>query len=128
MIILTNKQKTNLLPHCTRRIGDINELKACTWLLEKGYEVYKNISSTGKVDIVIFKDSKYIPIQIKGVVITNINGYLNLKFRYKGMNEDIKNGIKPLWVYLDQVGWNRDYFNEDLCIDHWKTINNQHIT
>ena len=35
--------------------GSIVELKACAYFLELGYEVYRNISPTGKGDIIIWK-------------------------------------------------------------------------
>jgi hypothetical protein len=35
--------------------GSIIELKACAYFLELGYEVYRNISPTGKGDIIIWK-------------------------------------------------------------------------
>lgn len=32
--------------------GAVAELKACSWLLEKGYEVFRNISQHGGIDII----------------------------------------------------------------------------
>jgi hypothetical protein len=112
------------------RKGDISEYKATVWLLEQGYEVYKNVGCTGKVDIVAYKDDKYIPIQVKTLKVSHnpYKGYLNLCFRYKGQNDDYNRGIKPLWVYKDTVGWNRDYFDEESILNDWKTLKNQHIT
>lgn len=43
--------------------GSINELVVCTYFLQKGYEVYRNVSPTGKGDIVIW-DRKTTPIII----------------------------------------------------------------
>jgi hypothetical protein len=36
--------------------GAFGELRACAWLLEQGYEVYRNVSPFGCVDIVGLKD------------------------------------------------------------------------
>jgi Holliday junction resolvase-like predicted endonuclease len=38
----------------TNRIGDITELKVCSKLLEEGYEVLRNVCSSGIIDIVVF--------------------------------------------------------------------------
>lgn len=35
--------------------GAKNELLACVWFLEQGYEVFRNVSPTGKGDIIIWK-------------------------------------------------------------------------
>lgn len=34
------------------------ELRACAWLLEQGYEVFRNVSSHGKIDLVAIKDGE----------------------------------------------------------------------
>ena len=38
----------------TNRIGDITELKVCSKLLDEGYEVLRNVGSSGMIDIVVF--------------------------------------------------------------------------
>jgi Holliday junction resolvase-like predicted endonuclease len=38
--------------------GAINELKVCAWLMEQGYEVFRNVSPTGKGDIIIWKNGE----------------------------------------------------------------------
>jgi hypothetical protein len=35
------------------RIGDITELELCHYFLNDGYEVFRNVSSTGPVDFVV---------------------------------------------------------------------------
>lgn len=40
--------------HSEKRIGDITELKICHHFLSEGYEVFKNVSCTGIVDIILF--------------------------------------------------------------------------
>ena len=48
-------------------MGDITEHKAEVWLLEQGYEVFRNISATGPADIVIFdsETGEHTKIDIK---------------------------------------------------------------
>ena len=36
-------------------MGSISELEVCTYYLKKGYEVFRNVSQDGLVDIVIWK-------------------------------------------------------------------------
>ena len=33
-------------------LGALHELKASTWLMEKGYEVFRNLSPVGDIDII----------------------------------------------------------------------------
>ena len=47
------------------RTGDITELRACTWLLELGCEVFRNVGSTGPIDIVAIKDGKVQLLDVK---------------------------------------------------------------
>ena len=51
------------------RIGDIVELKAQSWLLEQGYEVFRNVSAKGPVDVIILDtDNKIVMVDVKKVV------------------------------------------------------------
>ena len=38
----------------SNRIGDISEHKAVVWLLEQGYEVFRNECCSGPIDIITF--------------------------------------------------------------------------
>ena len=40
--------------HSEKRTGDITELKICHHFLKEGYEVFKNVSCTGIIDIILF--------------------------------------------------------------------------
>lgn len=42
------------MTHSPSRMGDITEVKAIGWLLEQGYEVFRNAGCTGPADIVIW--------------------------------------------------------------------------
>ena len=51
------------------RIGDIVELKAQTWLLEQGYEVFRNVSGKGPIDMLAMDtEGKITRIDVKKVV------------------------------------------------------------
>lgn len=49
----------------TSRTGDISELKACVWLLEQGYEVYRNVSCVGPADLTVLKDGELWLVDVK---------------------------------------------------------------
>lgn len=88
------------------RIGDISEHKAILWLWDQGYEVFKNCGCTGKVDLIAVKDGEILQIDVKTVQIRDGD----LSFRAYKHEEQLARGVKFLWVYENQVGWNRDYF------------------
>lgn len=75
--------------------GAINELIACTWLLQQGYMVFRNVAADGPVDLIIEKDKQLTRIDVKSIM-----------FRYKGKplfeNAKVKqqqaNGIRVLLV------------------------------
>lgn len=88
------------------RKGDIAEYKAAIWLMEQGYEVFRNMGYTGPVDLIAKIDNEYLNIDVKTLQRKN-NDYI---FRHSKLDEQIVQGIRTLWVFEDQIGWNRDYF------------------
>lgn len=53
------------------RIGDVVELKACAWLMEVGFEVFRNVSSKGPIDIVAV-DKQGVPVFIDVKKVTDL--------------------------------------------------------
>jgi hypothetical protein len=49
------------------RAGDIGEMIAVAFLLAHGYEVFRNQSSCGPIDLVIIKDGNTTLIDVKAV-------------------------------------------------------------
>lgn len=45
--------------------GSANEMRACLWLLDQGYEVFRNVSQHGDVDIVALKGVETLRIDVK---------------------------------------------------------------
>jgi Holliday junction resolvase-like predicted endonuclease len=45
--------------------GAHSELTACLWLLEQGYEVFRNISQHGIADVVAFRGNEILKIDVK---------------------------------------------------------------
>lgn len=53
------------MPKYGKHRGAETELKACAWLLGEGYEVFRNVSPFGSVDIIATKDgvTRYIDVK-----------------------------------------------------------------
>ena len=45
--------------------GSHAELKAAAWLLEQGYEVFKNVSPHGEIDLIAIKGNEIRKIDVK---------------------------------------------------------------
>lgn len=95
----------------TTLVGSLNEYKAVVWLIEQGYEVYKNVNPIGEVDLIAAKagGGVVIEVDVKTLRKASSKRYNFLKKDY--LTEDqIDRGIKPLFVFGDTVGWNKSYF------------------
>lgn len=75
--------------------GAKSELMACSWLLEEGYEVFRNVSPVGIIDIVAYKNGTTYLFDVK--TQTDIN--YKQKLRLSG--DQIKAGIKPIYVFAN---------------------------
>ena len=53
--------------HTPTRQGDITEILATSLLLDKGYEVFRNASCIGKIDMIVYRPNKkdYLYLDIK---------------------------------------------------------------
>jgi len=45
--------------------GAISELRACSYLLSSGYEVFRNVSAHGSIDVIGIKDGKVYYFDVK---------------------------------------------------------------
>lgn len=74
----------------TKRVGDVTELELCHHFLNEGYEVFRNLSSTGPVDFVtldvetgdvVLYDSKTAHARLKqnGENVVSIGGLTGLQ-------------------------------------------------
>ena len=59
----TEKQKEL----CSRRIGDIAEHYAITWLWDNGYEVFINPGANGPIDLIAYKNGDCTLIDVKSL-------------------------------------------------------------
>lgn len=74
-----------------RHRGALNELAVAAWLLEQGYEVFRNVSPHGPVDIVGMKGGEIFLFDVKGVSTLAQNDLSYLNYRTE---EQIKMGVK----------------------------------
>jgi hypothetical protein len=74
--------------------GAHSELIACAWLLEQGYDVFRNISPYGMMDIIAIKGDEVLKIDVKSRSIgSRKKGHLTTQQRAAG--------VVPLYVYPD---------------------------
>ena len=90
--------------------GAICELTACAWLLKNGYEVFRNVSPTGKADLIALKDNQTILIDVtKAKKYYDKDG--NLSFGKNVIKEKKCNkfNIKVLYVLDDYCFFAKEY-------------------
>ena len=82
------------------RLGDVTETLATAWLMEQGFEVFKNAGCTGPVDLIAMdRDGKIILIDVKSFIREENKPNL----RYKNARTDHQ---KDLGVQV--LGYDRD--------------------
>lgn len=81
----------------TGKKGAVSELAACIWLLSNNYEVFRNVTPNGKIDIVAVKGDELIKIDVKSAHFRKGRLIIDRRFQL----EAIKLGIKVLYVFGD---------------------------
>lgn len=85
--------------------GGYSEIVACAWLLENGYEVFRNVADHGAIDLIAVRGKECILIDVKTV---------NIVYAPEGMRVTTQNlkphqvamGVVPLYVTDEGVcGW-----------------------
>jgi hypothetical protein len=77
----------------TNKKGAWAELIACAWLIQNGWEVFRNVTPTGARDLVARRHGKYIGIDVK--LIRTLGRGPSLK------PEQLADGVWPLFVLPD---------------------------
>ena len=54
-----------------KHTGARSEMIACVWLLDQGYEVFRNVSQCGLIDVVAVKGNEVLRLDIKGRKVSN---------------------------------------------------------
>ena len=101
------------------RTGDISELKLVTHYWEKGYEVFRNLGSTGLIDIIVVcpktKEILLLDVKTPTIKVDNDNittiyaGHTNDKQRILGVEVVVLHKGK---VYTDPIRIKERYKNE----------------
>lgn len=78
--------------------GAKSELIACAWLLGQGYEVFRNVSSHGEVDVVAIKSDRVLRLDIKSATVSPHTGAIQ---GGKLSQKQIELGVVPLCVLPD---------------------------
>lgn len=101
-----------------KHIGSHSELKACIWLQKQGFEVFKNMSSAGEIDLIIWdpKTNEMHKIDVTTAHFYQlVDGTSKVGYaRYKKQN-CISKGMRLLIVYPEttEAFWDEEV---DKCL------------
>ena len=92
------------------RIGDIVELKAQAWLLEQGYEVFRNVSAKGPADLIYLHEGVFVAVDVKKVTDAkrNIQKIFNPSKNERQIELDVQ------FLYYDEVSDNFFWSIDDI--------------
>lgn len=82
------------MPCMQKHVGARNEMVAVAWLLDKGYEVFRNVSQCGEIDIIATKSGELLRLDVKAAPAGN-------KQADRLTDSQVAQGIKRLNVYPD---------------------------
>lgn len=93
---------TSELPVAAKHRGAWAEMIACCWLLENGWEVYRNVSSHGKTDLVGGKGQKLqrFDVKLARIIRKGAGHRPTVKAPRMGRETD---GIWPIYVTADGI-------------------------
>jgi hypothetical protein len=74
--------------------GAHSELRACLWLLDQGYEVFRNISPCGHADLIAWRGDEILKIDVKTVS----RGITTEGSRPRLFSKQVKDGVVALYV------------------------------
>ena len=71
------REENDMIDAPRKHRGAMAELMACAWLLRNGFEVFRNVSSVGLIDVVAWKDGQFYAFDIKmvqyGITLTGFS-------------------------------------------------------
>lgn len=75
--VVLNEPRNKTLPAiCTATKGALIELTVATYLLDRGYEVYRNLSPSGSADLVVIRNGAMRSLEVR-TAQKYLNGRLN---------------------------------------------------
>lgn len=97
--VKTNAPAVTLPKPGNAQIGAASELRAAAWLLEKGYNVFRNVAPTGMADLVAvnFATKQTLWIDVKSSLTA------------RASDEQVEAGVRLLVVLDDWVGWPEEH-------------------
>tara|TARA_R110000822_G_scaffold6870_1_gene28829 strand:- start:161 stop:526 length:366 start_codon:yes stop_codon:yes gene_type:complete len=105
----------SLSPKCKKtlcnRKGSLNELKLCCLLVERGYEVFRNINPDGPIDIIAVckktMTTHYIDSKAPSFYRSKLNNTVNILTK-----EQQQKGIKAMILYEENIYYvDKDNYN-----------------
>jgi|TARA_R110002124_G_scaffold160220_1_gene327408 Holliday junction resolvase-like predicted endonuclease len=98
---------------CAKRQGDMSEIKALSFLLDSGFDVFRNESSTGPVDIITLDITrkKVILVDVKTQPPAKTTGIYRIPNKTK-----IQQNLDVQFLFYDKntdtFTWEKDIVNE----------------
>lgn len=98
---------------CPSRQGDMSEIKALSYLLDNGFEVFRNESSTGPVDIISLDivNNKVVLVDVKTLSPSKVTGVFSTLKKTK-----IQQNLDVQFLFYDKntdtFTWEKDVVNE----------------
>jgi len=113
-----------LVPQSDRKaqVGATSELKAAAWLVEQGYETFRNVCSHGPVDFVAIKDGELLKLDVKTarMIHRGSEDRRGSAFRLKPKQEAM--GVKALLVWDDGSFEIRDAEEWERAHPYWPPL------
>lgn len=80
--------------------GSHNELIAAAWLLQQGFEVFRNVSAHGEIDLVVFKhlDGMFRPIDVTSLSLYQTSEGEKINIPYQKINNCRELGGRVVFV------------------------------
>jgi len=102
---LQHKGESVMSMQVRARIGDVSELKVVTHYWEKGYEVFRNLGSTGLIDIIVVcpKTKEISLLDVKTMTeYIDKEGVITIRAN-STTEEQRKLGVEVVAMYKDNV-------------------------
>ena len=89
----------------SKRRGDISELQVATHYLEKGYEVFRNMGSTGLIDLVVVcpKTKEIFLYDVKTMAVYEDKEGVTTMYANASTEEQRKLGVEVVALYKDKI-------------------------
>ena len=89
----------------TSRVGDVTELEVATHFLKKGYEVFRNMGSTGLIDLVVVctKTKEIFLYDVKTMTVYKDKEGVTTMYANTSTEEQRKLGVEVVALYKGKI-------------------------